>query len=202
MSGDDELKKSLPYIKNFRNALDIGSCVGDTVKDFSTKFKHVYGFEPLKETYGKLVENTKHLDNVTCYNYAAGEKSDILEISNLKQSPTRNKILDIEGEKFLDNYVKGRNLPFHLWSREKVDVVNIDSFNFTDVDFIKIDTEGYVLPVLKGIKKTLEENNYPPMFVEIDNAFGGLQAVLNWFKDFGYSRESVDKLNYIFYKKD
>ena len=40
------------------------------------------------------------------------------------------------------------------------------------------------------------------MFVEIDNAFGGLQAVLNWFKDFGYSRESVDKLNYIFYKKD
>lgn len=202
MSGDDELKKSLPYIKNFRNALDIGSCVGDTVKDFSTKFKHVYGFEPLKETYGKLVENTKHLDNVTCYNYAVGEKSDILEISNLKQSPTRNKILDIEGEKFLDNYVKGRNLPFHLWSREKVDVVNIDSFNFTDVDFIKIDTEGYVLPVLKGIKKTLEENNYPPMFVEIDNAFGGLQAVLNWFKDFGYSRESVDKLNYIFYKKD
>jgi len=202
MSGDDELKKSLPYIKNFRNALDIGSCVGDTVKDFSTKFKHVYGFEPLKETYGKLVENTKHLDNVTCYNYAVGEKSDILEISNLKQSPTRNKILDVEGEKFLDNYVKGRNLPFHLWSREKVDVVNIDSFNFTDVDFIKIDTEGYVLPVLKGIKKTLEENNYPPMFVEIDNAFGGLQAVLNWFKDFGYSRESVDKLNYIFYKKD
>ena len=202
MSGDDELKKSLPYIKNFRNALDIGSCVGDTVKDFSTKFKHVYGFEPLKETYGKLVENTKHLDNVTCYNYAVGAKSDILEISNLKQAPTRNKILDIEGEKFLDGYVKSRNLGFHLWSREKVDVVNIDSFNFTDVDFIKIDTEGYVLPVLKGIKKTLEENNYPPMFVEIDNAFGGLQAVLNWFKDFGYSRESVDKLNYIFYKKD
>lgn len=201
MSGDDELQKSLPYIKNFRNALDIGSCVGDTVKDFSTKFKHVYGFEPLKETYGKLIENTKHLTNVTCYNYAVGEKADELEISNLKLSPTRNKILDKEGEDFLDGYVKSRNLGFHLWSREKVKSIDIDNFKFTDIDFIKIDTEGYVLPVLKGMKNTLLENNYPPLFVEIDNSFGGLQDVLKWFKDLGYSKESVDRLNYIFYFK-
>jgi len=201
MTGDDELKKSLPYIKNFRNALDIGSCVGNTVKDFSTKFKHVYGWEPLKETYGKLVENTKHLDNVTCYNYAVGEKSEELEISDLKNSITRNKILDKEGEKFLANYVNGRNLPLHLWSRETVKVIDIDSYKFNDIDFIKIDTEGYVLPVLKGIKNTLIENNHPPLFVEIDNSFGGLQEVLEWFKEVGYDRESVDKLNYIFYKK-
>jgi len=201
MTGDDELKKSLPYIKNFRNALDIGSCIGNTVKDFSTKFKHVYGWEPLKETYGKLVENTKHLDNVTCYNYAVGEKSEELEISDLKNSITRNKILDKEGEKFLANYVNGRNLPLHLWSRETVKVIDIDSYKFNDIDFIKIDTEGYVLPVLKGIKNTLIENNHPPLFVEIDNSFGGLQEVLEWFKEVGYDRESVDKLNYIFYKK-
>jgi len=201
MTGDDELKKSLPYIKNFRNALDIGSCVGNTVKDFSTKFKHVYGWEPLKETYSKLVENTKHLDNVTCYNYAVGEKSEELEISDLKNSITRNKILDKEGEKFLANYVNGRNLPLHLWSRETVKVIDIDSYKFNDIDFIKIDTEGYVLPVLKGIKNTLIENNHPPLFVEIDNSFGGLQEVLEWFKEVGYDRESVDKLNYIFYKK-
>lgn len=197
---DDELKKSMPYIKNFRNALDIGSCVGNTVKDFSTKFEHVYGFEPLKETYDKLVENTKHLDNVTCYNNAVGKKAEELEISNIKISPARNKILDKEGEKFLTNYVNRRNLGFHLWGREKVKAIDIDSFKFTNVDFIKIDTEGYVLPVLKGIKNTLIENNHPPLFVEIDNSFGGLQEVLEWFKEFGYSRESVDKLNYIFYR--
>ncbi|MDP2355722.1 MAG: FkbM family methyltransferase [Beijerinckiaceae bacterium] len=41
--------------------------------------------------------------------------------------------------------------------------------NGTKVDFIKIDTEGNELNILKGLSKTIERDR-PPLFVEVDNA--------------------------------
>ena len=194
---DLELQKSLPYIKNFRNALDIGSCEGTTVLDFSEKFEHVYAFEPLKETFKTLIENTKHLDNVTCYNYALGESAGKIEITNLVGHPWRNKVLDEDGKKFLDYRVKSRKLSDEEWSIETVDLINIDSFEFTNIDFVKIDTEGYVLPVLKGMKKTLIENKPPAIFVEVQRTD---KKVFEFLSELDYSFNKADKLNFIFYK--
>lgn len=194
---DLELEKSLPYIKNFRNALDIGSCEGTTVLDFSKKFEHVYAFEPLKETFQTLIENTKHLDNVTCYNYAVGESAGEIQITNLVGHPWRNKILDEDGKKFLDYRVKSRKLSEEEWSIETVNLINIDSFEFTNIDFVKIDTEGYVLPVLKGMEKTLIENNPPAIFVEVLDTN---RRVFEFLSKLGYSNKRADKLNFIFYK--
>jgi len=41
----------------------------------------------------------------------------------------------------------------------------LDSFNFTEVDLIKIDCEGYEVPILNGAKETVLCNR-PMMIVE------------------------------------
>jgi hypothetical protein len=48
-----------------------------------------------------------------------------------------------------------------------IPMVTIDSLNFTDVDLIKIDVEGYEMQVLKGADKTLENVKY--LMIELNN---------------------------------
>ena len=43
--------------------------------------------------------------------------------------------------------------------KQKTIIKTLDSFNFQNVDFIKIDVQGFELEVLKGGYKTLKENN-------------------------------------------
>ena len=46
-------------------------------------------------------------------------------------------------------------------------MTTIDSMEFTDVDMIKIDVEGYEMEVLKGATKTLETVKY--LMIELNN---------------------------------
>ena len=46
----------------------------------------------------------------------------------------------------------------------------LDSYNFNDIGFIKIDTEGNELRILKGAISTIIRNNYPPILFEMWSA--------------------------------
>lgn len=74
--------------------------------------------------------------------------------------------------------------------------MTIDSFGFTDVDFIKIDTELYLMPVLHGMKQTLI-NNSPVLQIEVRETGnkGKVEAELKFLTDLGYTR-------YYIYKQD
>ena len=45
-------------------------------------------------------------------------------------------------------------------------VKTLDSFNITNIGFIKMDVEGHELRVLKGGKETIEKSNYPLILLE------------------------------------
>jgi len=56
----------------------------------------------------------------------------------------------------------------------KVESKRLDDYNYNDIWFIKIDTEGHELPVLKGAKETILRNN-PILYFECYHKIMDLQ---------------------------
>ena len=126
----------------FDTALDIGAHIGAVSVYLARKFKRVVAFEAIPETFEFLALNTGELGNVTPLHAAVGPEN---------------------GETFFSHYPKHGQLS-HVSSRPEeaetikigpIPVRTIDSFDFSDVSFIKIDVEGYELPVLHGAEQTI-----------------------------------------------
>jgi len=66
----------------------------------------------------------------------------------------------------------------------------LDSFDYTDIGFIKIDVEGYEYKVLLGAKETIKK--YRPVLLVEQNR-GNLNAI-ELLKTWNYSCVGVDKI--------
>ena len=67
----------------------------------------------------------------------------------------------------------------------RVPVRTLDSFNFEIVDLIKIDTEGYELPVLRGGRETIGRER-PQLYIEIHNQ-GQKSLIFKFLQEFNYT---------------
>ena len=157
---------SKPYIKNFRTAIDIGCKDGDFTIPLSKNFKTVKAFDYRKRK--NLIKNLPA--NTEFFKLAIGNKVEIVKSYG-------GVILDKRGN---------RKKPKVLVQQK-----TLDSFNFSNVDYIKIDVEGHELKVLKGATNTIKK--YNPLIVMEENG----SAVL-WKK--GKSNEAIDYLLSLNYK--
>ena len=149
---------------NHRVCLDIGAHIGLTTRRFAQHFQHVHSFEPILGEY--LQENTKHLDNVTLhFNAVTDEEKDIEMFMNPHNSGCGIVNYPDMQELIHSRYFK-ENARFADESTPvNVKGIAIDSLELTDVDLIKIDVEGYNIPVLNGMINTLK-NNSPVIQIE------------------------------------
>lgn len=146
-----------PKITSYRCCLDIGAHVGITTIRYSSFFEQVHSFEPVH--FDLLEENTRELKNVFRYNTAISNKKDTVEIYQSIANSGACIIPDQYNRKIIENRHTGINARYKNSKPLLVQTVTIDSFNFTNVDFIKIDVEGHILPVLEGMLETLKRNN-------------------------------------------
>lgn len=147
------LNMALGHVKQFNVAIDVGANVGLHTARLAGKFESVYSFEPCFENFECLIKNTGMLENVTMYNFGLGSETSehILSIPTNADNCGVNSIVDFVGKDIiLDN--------------ETITVKTLDSFEL-EPDFIKIDTQGFELEVLKGAKQTLI-NNSPVIVAE------------------------------------
>jgi hypothetical protein len=56
-------------------AVDIGCNIGVFITTHHSKFKAIYGFEPVYNTFLKCLENTKDLKNVYVHNLGLSKKT-------------------------------------------------------------------------------------------------------------------------------
>ena len=189
------------YIKRQRKevVLDIGSNVGEFSEYYSSKFTHVHAFEPVSTTFNILEKNMSVYDNVSVYNVAIGDTASSVDITNLKGHSSRNKIHDKSGKRWLEERIEQRKLDQSDWTIETVQQRTIDSYNFENVDLIKIDTEGYVLPIINGMLETIKRCN-PFLYIELHEKTNHSDECFSILQDLSYQRQPVDRLNNLFYK--
>lgn len=162
-----------------RTILDIGMNIGMNSIEYSTWAKVVHGFEPTPQTYSMALRNIglakeqtdddmpkgwwpdesrptgwgscKVSADIHTHNIGLGDKPGQFEILIKKNNAGHNHIENIDVP-----LPSGRSR-YRKVEPEKVtvEVRTVDSFGFNDVDIIKVDTEGYEFPVVKGAEQTI-----------------------------------------------
>ncbi len=176
------LKKINPSC-SFKIILDVGAHEGESIKLFLKNFKveHIYSFEPSELTFKILKKNCEnikkkyantqlHLENI-----AIGLFTKDVELNYLNETSSSTlRNINIESK-----YFKKKEQYFGKLLNKKIKVKQIN-FNeylkkneITKIDFLKIDTEGYELEVLKGLKDSISkvsiilfEHHYDNMIVK------------------------------------
>jgi FkbM family methyltransferase len=189
--------------------------IGMNTWEYATFAKEVHGFEPVPGTYQVALDNIalnkNHQDpnlgwwknpdsswaslavvgTINTYNVALGPVTGSVEM-HIKKNDGHNRVAN-------DNYTKLNGKPVKVntgYQRVQVPQHTLDSYNFTDVDIIKIDVEGYELQVLEGAVNTIAQNR--PIIqiecVEIQpRAFGkSIQDLMDYFTSKNYVITTAD----------
>jgi len=137
--------------------IDIGAHCGTYTLEMARKAKHVHSFECSPKTFNYLCANLAlrglH-DVVTPYNVALG--------ASCGKTPYYIRSTDGGGNGCTAFQKDARTGTPSI----ELPIRTLDSYNFTGVNFIKLDVEGHEQQVIEGGKKMLEENDYPTILFE------------------------------------
>ncbi len=181
--------RALSHVKNWRLAIDIGANIGLWSKDLSHFFDNLICFEPNKFCIDYLKKNID-LNKSTINSCALGSKNETKDLLIHSTNSGASSFIN----KTKTGYDNKSNPIYGEFSVETktldVEVKKLDNFNYTNIDFIKIDVQGFELEVLEGAIKTLD-NNDPILCIEEDSPNDSKS--LKFLEDHNY--EIVDIIN-------
>lgn len=129
-----KLTKALSFVRRFRGAIDVGGHCGLWSMHLEKRFEFLHAFEPVALHRECFTRNVNMRDGVLLYPVALGDKAGSVAIHTAEHSSG-------------DSWVKGEG---------DIPLVRLDDYDLHDVDFIKLDCEGYELFALRGAEQTLK----------------------------------------------
>jgi FkbM family methyltransferase len=129
--------RSLQYVKQHRTALDIGANVGLWARDLVQHFDKVVAFEPVsmfRECLEKNVPDSK----LWVSTFALGDQDSTVRMT-ITEGNTGHTHVD----------------PDSIGNGDTT-IVRLDNLNIPEVDYIKIDCEGFEYRVLQGAEQTVK----------------------------------------------
>lgn len=145
----EELRLIEDFLATRTNAvlMDVGANIGHHTLFAARHAQQVLAFEPFELVSNKLVSKVRDngLSNVKLFAFALGDKNEMLEYGK----PTSHNT----GTGSFMNGARGQEatlLPIRIGDDA------LEERGITQVDFIKIDTEGFEPMVLRGLRNTLE----------------------------------------------
>jgi FkbM family methyltransferase len=142
-----KLMAAMPLIRNFRHAVDVGGHCGLWARPMAACFGGVTAFEPVVNHRACFERNMKWFEvrNVTLFPYALGDHEGNVSLHTGESSSG-------------DTYVKEGG-------EHSAQMKTLDSFELKDVDFLKLDCEGYEYFALRGGEHTIKRDK-PCIVVE------------------------------------
>tara|TARA_B100000989_G_C19433930_1_gene424297 strand:+ start:100 stop:750 length:651 start_codon:yes stop_codon:yes gene_type:complete len=140
------LSRCFHHIKKKNTAIDIGAHCGFWSFYLSLNFKKTYAFEPIdafRECFSKNIIS----ENVELMPFAIGESNRLIS-------------LDIDFKNTGATHISEK-----VNKKNKVEMKKLDEFDFENLDFIKIDVEGYESNVVIGAEETLKKHK-PIIIIE------------------------------------
>ena len=140
--GQSELRReAYKYITSWRGCVDAGANAGMWTRNLMKDFDKVYCFEP-NPTFAECWKRNIPADqNAILYEVGLGDSEHTATFAN-----PLNQILDR--------------------TPGSIQIKTLDSFELTDIDFIKIDVDGYEDLLMKGAVETID-NNSPVINIEM-----------------------------------
>jgi FkbM family methyltransferase len=175
-----KLREAMKHVTKWRNAVDVGSHVGFWSMHLARRFQTVHCFEPMVVHRECFDRNMEGINNTLLYPVALGNDHGFVELKFDKGSSGSTRVAGLGGT---------------------IELRMLDDYDLQDIDFVKIDCEGYELYVLRGAMNTIERCR-PTVIVEqkertiADFGFTSPEAV-TWLKERGYKQVKVMSGDYI-----
>lgn len=139
-------EKALEFCKDRRIAIDIGAHVGLWSFHMAHDFEQVVAFEPCEEHQECWYKNMEGLKNAELFDFALGNTEGFMNIKHLNAGSSGDTITEYD-------------------SKGKIKSMTLDTFLWNDVDFVKIDCEGFEQFIVEGGSK-LFHTQKPCVIVE------------------------------------
>ena len=199
--------KTLNKKKALYTVFDVGGHRGETVELFLKNFEieNLYSFEPSQENFKILSKKVDQLKkkfvkvNIFIENFALGKFDKDLELNYLNETSSSTiRELNVDSsyfkkkEKFFEKLINKKILIKQLKFKDYLIKKEI-----SDIDLLKIDTEGFELNVIKGLEKNYGivkfiyfEHHYDDM-IKKNYKFSNINKLLN---NFGFKKVFKSKM--------
>lgn len=171
-------------VTSFRCAVDVGAHVGSWTIPMTERFDKVFAFEPFEKNFKYLERNAGHIQNLTICSSALGASSGEAGMREGGENSGQSHI-DFNG------------------GGQKTIISALDDFEIRDVGLLKIDAEGFELPVLIGATQTIKAY-FPAILVELNglaSRYGSTDsAVREYILGLGYRFYGWNNKDFIFVK--
>lgn len=178
----DDIRKIFKGYR-FTTVFDVGANIGQSAGYFIAHVpdSDIYCFEPSEQAFGQLKERMQHKNNVHCFQQALGNcQGQVIMVNNERSD--MNMIVQDE----------------QLSGGKKTETVLIDTLgNFCNnnriqkISYLKIDTEGFDLEVLRSGNEMLEKSAID--FIEVEVGMNPnnkhhvpIEAVKSYLEGYGY----------------
>jgi FkbM family methyltransferase len=145
---------------NVNVVFDVGANVGQSTEHYADAFPsaQIYSIEPFAEAYKSLVERVARLSRVRTFRLAFAESNRTARIQHAQLSALNslhNEVTDCCSSP----------------DTELIEIRTLDSFcaeqKISHIDFLKTDTEGFELEVLKGAEAMLRAHGIEFILAEV-----------------------------------
>lgn len=173
-----DVQRALPSY-TLETVFDIGAHHGESARAFLrwTPGAKLYCFEPVSSAFAQLQKEFRSVPNVVCIQAALGSKKGSGRI-RLNEYSDQDALLQAESDTETDSA-----------ATEVVPIITVDGYRgnagIDRIGFLKVDTEGHDLEVLKGAQQLLEESRVD--FVQVEagmNRTNRLHVPLAAFQDY------------------